>query len=241
MKKQAIIKKIEKLLNLADDQNSQAEAESAARKAQKLIMKFNIDQAELHKGEVTEMENALFAVYEIERKSQEGKWLRDLFGGIARNNFCRIVITKKYVDGKPREHFYILGEKANVELVKYLGVQLTHRLRSISRDEQAKYDGPLTRNKFYRRFLAGCASGVATQLAAQREEFKADEKSNALIIRKDQEVVEFRDEQFPHLGKARSAGLRGGRDAYSKGRATGQKVSINAGMRGAGGSKMING
>lgn len=119
MKKDNLINKIKNLLDLAEDENSQHEAEAAAKKAQALIMKYNIEEAELRQGDEATIEESLFHLWKIKNKS-EGVWVRNLFHSVAKFNFCKIIIAKRWIDDEWKEVLYILGEKDNIELVKYL-------------------------------------------------------------------------------------------------------------------------
>lgn len=83
--KEKLLNKIRNLLDLADSKNSRHEAEAAAKKAQALIMKYNVEEAELHKGETADIEEVKYELYKIKR-SNEGTWLRDLFNVYIQDN-----------------------------------------------------------------------------------------------------------------------------------------------------------
>lgn len=242
MKKKKILNQIKNLLDLAADKNNQHEAEAAAKKAQALIMKYNIQEADLRKGETADMEKSLYPLWKLQRHP-EGKWLKHFFHTIAQFNFCKIVTTKKYEETesgtfKRRDYLYILGEANNVELVKYLAEQLTHRLRSIEKEKWDAYDGPESRGVYMRGFLQGANSGIHSQFRSQWSRFE-EEQSTALVIRKNNEELEkFTAQQFPNLGTGRGTSTRS-RSGYSDGRQTGKNMSIRGGVRGKAGSKLL--
>lgn len=235
-KKDKLLKKIQDLLRLSGDKNSTAEAETAAKKAQELIMKYNIDEAELHGQEPLGLEKTLYPVFKI-MKRNEGKWIVQLFYTIAKFNFCDIVITEKWDDESYGyvKWLYLLGEPTNIEMVTYLSEQLVNRLRSIEKQEWSKYEGYDKRNTYRRGFLMGAVVGIRRQLESQQDHFREEESTNALVIRKEQELKEFKDDEFGQLKKSRSSSTSS-RDGYHKGRERGESMSLRGGVRGKNGT-----
>lgn len=238
-RKQAILKKIKNLLDLSQDKNSLHEAEAAAAKAQVLIMKYNIEEAELHGGETPSMENTIYPLYKIQLKN-EGTWGRKMFHIISTFNFCKVISTKRNTVGYtvPQDYLYILGEANNVELVKLLAEQLMHQIKALEGFAWNQYQGYDKRNTFRRGYFQGAVAGIYTQLKRNQDRFKEDDKTNALIIRKDQALKEFVEMQFPNLRKNRSTSLSSA-DGYREGYDTGKSMNINTGLRGRGGSRSL--
>lgn len=238
-KKDSLLRKIKSLLELSKDENSTHEAETAAKMAQQLMMKYNIEEAEIHGHEPSSLERSLYPVYKI-MKGNEGTWIRSMFSTIAKFNFCSIVITEKYVTDQYEEHFYILGSPTNIEMVTYIAEQLISRIRGIEKLYWERYTGRDKRNTFRRGFFKGAVNGIYVKLEAQQEQFTEDDSTNALIVRKDKELEEFKHKIFGKLGKSRSGGSSS-RDGRSQGYEAGSNMSINQGVRGRNGSLQLGG
>jgi len=240
MKKQKLLNKIKNLLDLAEDKNSRHEAEAASKKAQALIMKYNIEEAELRGGEEASIEEVKYELYKL-KKYSEGTWLRNLFFAVAKFNFCEIIIQKVNVPEykKRQEIIFILGEKDNIELVKFLSEQLCHRLRSIEKQNWDEYNGPDNRRTFKRGFLKGASRGVYLQLESQQEQFAEDESTAIVISNKNEKVQKYMEQEYGNLGKARS-GHTTSASGYNRGVEAGKNVNVNPGARGKNGAKLLN-
>lgn len=238
MKKDNLINKIKNLLDLAEDENSKHEAEAAAKKAQALIMKYNIEEAELRQGDEATIEESTFHLWKIKNKS-EGVWIRSLFHAVAKFNFCKIIISNKWIDDQWKEVLYILGEKDNIELVKYLSTQLVHRFRSIRKKEWEQYEGGESYHVFRRGFFKGAVRGVYWKLEKQWNQY-AETESTAIVMSKNSEKLEkYVEENHGNLGKARS-GRTSSRSGYSKGKQAGKNANLNAGLKGQNGNRLLN-
>lgn len=237
MKKDNLINKIKNLLDLAEDENSQHEAEAAAKKAQALIMKYNIEEAELRQGDEATIEESLFHLWKIKNKS-EGVWVRNLFHSVAKFNFCKIIIAKRWTDGELKEVLYILGEKDNIELVKYLSTQLVHRFRSVRKKEWKQYEGGESYHVFRRGFFKGAVRGVYEKLEEQWHQYAETESTAIVMSKKDEQLQKYVEQNHGDLGKARS-GKTSSRSGYSKGKQAGKNADLNAGLKGHNGNRLL--
>lgn len=238
MKKEKILRQIKNLLDLADDQNSLAEAETAAKKAQYLIMKYNVEEAEIAGGQQASVEESTYPLWKIE-KAQEAKWIPNLFHSIAKFNFCTVLTGKKWVEGKRRKVLYILGESHNVEMVRYLGEQLVHRIRSIRKKSWESYQGDEGYHMYLRGFMKGAAYGIHEQLKSNQEEFATDESTAIIISKKNQIIEDYLAEHYPNLKSGRSSGTRSN-SGFRDGVKTGKNLNINGGLTGKNGSRLLN-
>lgn len=238
MEKENILNKIRNLLDLASDKNSQHEAEAAARKAQALIMKYNVEEAELRGGKSLGIDEIYYPAYKL-KKPSECKWLPQLFSTVAEFNFCKVLRTQRYKDGEWKEFFIIMGEADNVELVKFLSEQLTHRFRSIRKKEWKRYGGPDSYAVYLNAFFKGCVRGLYVKLEEQWEQF-SEQESTALVITKNNEQIEkYMDHHHPKVKKGRSGSISSS-DGYIAGLTAGQNANINAGLKGQAGSRLLN-
>ena len=229
-KKAKLLKKVKNLLDLANDKNSLHEAETAARMAQELMMKYNLEEAQVLGIDYSDMEKFLYPAYKI-TKTNEGTWIRGLFNTVCKHNLCKIIINTRWEAGETREYFWILGEKTNIEIVIYICEQLIYKLRQIEKVHWSSYKGFDKRNSFRRGFLSGAVSGIYDKMNDLTESFKRNEGTNALIIRKDKQLQDFIDSEFPDLKKSRSSSLSS-RDGFKKGHGVGKGININSGVSG---------
>lgn len=238
-KKQKLLNKIKNLLDLAEKNSSVGEAETAAKKAQALIMKYNIEEAELREGEEPTIEEYRYPVYKMQKKN-EGKWIRKLFYIIAHFNFCDVVYGKDWVNGEGHvDIVYLIGDQNNVELVKYIVLQLVPKFRASFKIEWKKYDGPDSYHVFRRNFFKGVNAGIYSKLHAQQQEF-AEDGSTAIVLSKNKDMLDkFIKNKYPNLGTARQTQATS-IDGYAQGREAGKKANINAGIRGKNGNKLLN-
>ena len=235
--KKQILEKIEKLMAMANDTSSINEAEVAAKKAQELLLKFNLTMQDVNSN-VDEREtlvgDELFEMGKIWKKV-EGNWIQNLYSVVARNNLCRIILRPKHggrnwtVIGKD---IWVIGRAANVELVNFMCQQLIPRIRNIEKKSWNEYQGWDKRGKYRRGFLIGCVHGIGQQLYAQMNTMKKEHKNlHALIVVNDKAVDAFVANKWPKLGNSRG-GSTSSHDGYSQGKAAGKSMSIHKGVGG---------
>jgi hypothetical protein len=105
---EAVIAKVRKLLALAGNNTNEAEAASAAQKAQDLLEAYNLDMATVNEKTRT------FAAREDTRTGGGlYKWQRALWYATATLNFCRYSYIRGNKAGGTYEH-QLIGSKANV-------------------------------------------------------------------------------------------------------------------------------
>jgi hypothetical protein len=161
-----IIDRINKLLALAGNNSSEAEAASAAAKAQSLMEEYNIEVSTLEAGgsekesrEKT-MRHDLSAMYE---------WQRDLMTAIADSNMChyRTVKTDTFKDGRPvvSKRHRLVGRKANVavaiQMYEYLVGTMSRLLPYSNKDSLSKSA---------HSWREGCVDRLRSRLTEQRRE-----------------------------------------------------------------------
>lgn len=237
MEKQALLNKIKSLLNLAEDQNSLHEAEAAAKKAQALIMKYNIQEAELHKGQVASMLKSKVEIEQM-KKPSEPVWIPNLYSAVAKFNFCEVVRSRTGSGEYAYECLYVLGESHNIDLVCYLSEQLINRLRIIHKKEWKAYDGPEYYEKFKNGFFKGAASGIYMNLKSQQQQFEQVKSTAMIIVEKNEALEKFMSKEFPNIKTGRASRVSS-RDGYDKGLKAGRSTKINSGLQTADGKKLL--
>src|SRR3990170_1711561 len=109
-----ILEKIRALLRLAGDgAATEAEASLAMERAQALLLKHNLDMADIDVKE----EGFSFEVLDEEFNIGKADWRSNLLGVIARQNFCRVITHRAF-----GRHPSIIGRKYNIEVVQELSL-----------------------------------------------------------------------------------------------------------------------
>lgn len=160
-----IVEKIKKLLALADNNSSEAEAIAAALKAQKLIADYNIDQSELYDVSTRE-------VVELETEKYSHKYWRKHLAKVIADNFrCKhyFKTTKDLEDGfKSKFIDVFVGYDCDAQAAKLVYHKLVEvgeaRCKDAKREAKALYgtcEGVTT------TFLFGFVDGVSRELEKQ--------------------------------------------------------------------------
>ena len=183
-----IVKKIRKLMDLADRAGTQYEAALAAQRMQELLQKYNLSRADVESRTAVDstvldsIPNAPREKSDVADRTALYKYQRDLMQTIAKNNFCMYFTSTRYVYdplGKHRRWLAdsesycncrklkvhtLIGRSDNVTastlMYDYL-LDAMHRLlpfAGIDRVGQAAH-----------LWLAGCADTLIERLDAQRE------------------------------------------------------------------------
>jgi hypothetical protein len=168
---EAVIAKVRKLLALAGNNTNEAEAASAAQKAQDLLEAYNLDIA------IVNEQTRTFAAREDTRMGGGlYKWQRALWYATATLNFCRYSYIKGNKVGGTYEH-QLIGSKANVIGARVMAEYLegvTERLaRRWVRENRPGKSVFIKDAIAYREGLAG---RLANRLWTKRWEHLATEK-----------------------------------------------------------------
>lgn len=227
-----ILERIQKLLNLqkgAEEVGSLHEAELAAVRVHELLLKYNLDMADVTgyvKPEASEINR--FDEKGIINPKNEGKWIHALYHTLCRYNFCSLIVHIR------AEHPYaiLIGTKVNVESVKFLADQLENRIRILEKNAWKQNRSSEKRNAFRRGFFYGAVKGIDDQLQAKKRQEEADNnKVTALVISNRNKLETFIDSEFGNLrpGKAiKSSAASGMTMGYRQGRS----MDINDGITG---------
>jgi len=228
--KYRIIEKIKKLMQMVEG-GTPKEAENAARLSQRLLIKYNLDMAEVNDTALQDemaVGDELFEMGKIWKKV-EGSWIVRLYSVISQNNFCRIITRSHYPYGKD---IWVIGKMVNVELVNFICRQLIPRIREMEARAWKEYEGWDKRGVYKRGFLLGCASGIGIQLYDQMaKEKEVEPKLGALIVLNDKLVDQHVNDKWPNLGRGRGS-TTSSHDGYGAGKKAGKSMSIRQGISG---------
>ena len=190
--------KITKLLKLAEDEAATPEeAALAAQRAQELMLKYNIDLAQIDTGEDgTEGEDIETTLYDLHSVGDTGrmiKWKRILLTVIAKHNFTQAVYMKN------SSLITIIGQPHNTEFVQYLYEYLVPQLERMGED--AYYADPWARHRsrFLQSFYVGAINVIGQRLEAQVHQASVDPAAGAIITQKQADLMRFMQQRFSNL------------------------------------------
>lgn len=136
--RQEIIQKIRKLYTLAGNEAAtEGETSNALLMAQKLLIKYNIDQAELYTGQaLSEGIVAVKASYTFPRIAQ---WIHSLGFAVADAFQCQYYLSKTFaksyrsdtIPAHERRSFYFFGREANAEIAAATFDYLCEQLQAL--------------------------------------------------------------------------------------------------------------
>lgn len=168
MNKEALMKKVEKLLSLAGNNPSQEEAQSAMAKAQKLIAEYNLDMSKLKDDEREDI-----VVVRCEHPNNNG--YRVTLACILSENFrCKVLMVENRVN--------FIGYKTDAEVCKRVFEYAYKTARRGGQKEERKVRMLTGTGKgVFNAFVSGFCAGVKKVL---------DEQCRALMIVTPQEVID---------------------------------------------------
>lgn len=227
-----ILSRIAKLLALAES-SSIHEAESAMNAAQRLMLKYNLEQAALPRerglhyahrvlgtptGRVTEAERTVATI-------------------LSEHFFVEVIWVPVYRprEGKRGSVLEICGSVHNLELASYVHAFLHHAASQlwIEHKRAQRIRGDRDR----RTYLAGVMSGFLAKLNAER----TAQQKEGLVWMGDADLRRFYRKRHPHVVTVRYGGAPRN-DAHAHGREAGKRLVLHRPMKsgpGGGGPKLL--
>jgi hypothetical protein len=210
-----IIERVAKLLALAESPNRH-EAEAAMAAAQKLMLRYNIDQSAAsrdrtygfrHLGKPTG------------RVSESERLLAMILGS---HFFVEVIWVPVYrpLEGKRGTVLEVCGTEANLDMAEYAHTFLTQTGDRLW-GEHKQHTG-IRSNKERRVFLAGVMSGFSEKLGQQAREHQ----QQGLVWVKDADLTGFLRKRHPRIRHVRVMG-NPRTDAYAKGKQAGKTIVIH--------------
>jgi len=188
-----IADRIQKLLRLSKDGGAtEAEAALAAEKAQEIMAEYNLTMAEIEeRGESTGDDGK-----REQQTYQAGlyKWQRDLISTLGETNYCVVLITKEWREGKHkkimrnRNTFKVLGRAANVAAVTVTFDYLVATMNRLCKEAEGR-DG--SRN-WDHSFCVGATERLIERISDRHFE----------VLRKQKEEAEARKRANPNTANA---------------------------------------
>lgn len=239
-----IMDKIAKLLKLADNNPNEHEAALAAEKASALALEYGLTVAQVHGKD-----EAGYAQHDIFESAKYQLWIANICGSVARLNACKFFYSEGYTDeGKARCWYNVIGRPHNVEATKLMVAYLIETINRLNR-EGVKGEGMTQRERkiFRKAFKLGCSERIAMRLEerllknqqAKRPSASEGIPGTALVVAdyykaERENIEEFIEKktnlEFTHRRAGRRLSVDS--DAYGKGLAAGNSVSLDPQIEG---------
>ena len=225
------LRKLQILYEGAKKINSEGEAAAAAFLINRLLTQYNLTMEQIGtepKDDPVLHEYASGFTY----KSIGGEWEQRLTWVLCKYNYCRC-----FVYGSSYKKLLLVGKKENLEMVKWLRDMLSERYVQCSKEKYKEYlkglcdwQKPMSKDKYQRGYLMGCAAGLDIKLKEESErEKKEDEilatKITALVVKNDAALDTYVAEKFGKTG-VRHTRQSGSVSAYNEGVKDGKNTEI---------------
>lgn len=213
------LKKITHLLSLAKSENRH-EAEAAMAAAQRLMLKYNLEQAVFTSAQG-------YSFRHVGRPTgRRAAWQRMLASILSEYFFVEVLIVPVYRprEGKRGSVLELMGSVENLEIAAYVHDFLENAAESLWKSH--KKQKKLTTQSGRQSFLWGVMSGFYDKLGKAR--MKSQEEG--LIWQGDPALSEYARARYPYVRRvaARSAVEP---EAFSAGKEAGQRLVLHRGMR----------
>lgn len=231
-----ILDTIKKLQRLADRAGTPEEAAAAAARIQALLFKHNLELADvaLHEETVSEpdadYEQDLYSLRSPGfSKDRVGAfhlgWQKHLLHVVAEANFCTTVFHPQIRSQS------IIGQRHNIEMVKFLFEYLSREIYRLSREALVLHCEsrlPATMGAWTRSFCMGATGVVGRRLLEQKRQDTVQSAQSTALVRVNANALQLaQDRMFGKLRKG--SGASGARDysATRLGREAGARIALN--------------
>lgn len=226
-----------KLMAKAKGTNSPEEASTFAARATELMLRYNLEQAEMERlGRVGRAEYH----HKIIGMAWD-KWKRILAKHVANANFCDAVETQRVANTKIGYDVVIdiIGLPDMVEVVEYLWTYLRREIDRLGHKSWKDLDPELqegtTEAKWWRAFCEGATVALGERLAIQQEQAMdtatpQGEEVRALVVVKDAELKTAVAQFYPTLEPVPTRATKNDIIATLYGYETGKAMPMHRGI-----------
>ena len=233
-----VFSKIRKLLNLADPSRGGTpdEVATAASKAQQLLLEHNLTVEDLGSPE-EEAEKIGKETINLEATYLTSPWHASLIHGISSPLMCRVIYHPAKAGKAGRVS--IVGEKGNVEVLKYFYTYLYRTIDKMAVDfregwkkrKEKRGEKYIPDESFRIRvdFCIGATNTVVTRMRDTYNKVKTTGKTTAVAVRVDQALDERYEHYFPKRTNA-STSRKIDITARMAGIEAGNKIALTKGI-----------
>lgn len=191
-----VLEKFQKIQTLMERAGTVGEAESAAAALQRLMIKYNVDAAELEAAGKRDHEEYVSQFIELGKKGSSGlQWRINLIRVLAQAGFCKFIRI-----GVHGGIGYLVGQPSNIDAVRRI-----YEATVATVERLAERDWPAFRNRYNdwiragsptamawkNSFKLGFSAGLWSKLQQEKQAIEAGEVTvSALVVVKDAELDE---------------------------------------------------
>lgn len=228
------MEKVRKLLALAQSSNEH-EAGLAMRKANQLIMKYNLDRIEQRRESTYS-----YRIINGKKKKLELTQKR-ICSILSEFFFVEVILSCQYdaVTNEIHKTIELLGTIENVEIAEYVYCFLLRQLANLWRIHQQENGCSGSRKRSYQlgvlkgfsEKLAGQVNPAVTAGAGQGNRCKS---TSLMVLRQDTKLHDFVSERFPRLSHRKSRAANVDPAGYDAGRQAGRELTLHRGVSNTG-------
>jgi hypothetical protein len=222
----ALIDRLKKLLSLAGNNSSQAEAEAAMAKAQQLAIQYNIDLAMIGDSQA---ENESEIIRDEMEFGQRLPTVSCYVESILKRFFnVRVIRSGGRIGGRK---LIFVGKRDDVDAAKYIYTWLAETMVRCWNCYKHDLSVPLSHKQSY---LIGFYNGLATKLEANKRSVEADKLTNdadknkyaLAVVNLQKQIQNFIDNEFGRVGKATGKRIEVNAGSYARGVSDGNNCNI---------------
>jgi hypothetical protein len=235
---ETITRRIAKLLDLANRKaGNEAEAQAAAAKAQELLLRHNLDLADVE-GRIDDDGDPLVEDTKVQPGQRTRTWERDLFFKVCHGFNCRGLYTSPNRWSKTYQYHFV-GRRSSVEVAQYMFEYLKNALNDVAAKAWKESKAEIEEAGAYQvngrtwkyDFLMGAVRSIGERFYQEKERFKQESvKGRAMIRVSGTEVDLFVKDKYPRLTFCRSARDTLCGDARARGREAGNSLPLRRGV-----------
>ena len=233
MSKENLLKKVQALLKLAENNANVNEAASAFAKAQRLIQEHNLSMVELDSSE--DEEEIQFGDNMYEGVGKLSSWKGLLGKCIGEANSCFIFTSQGFlnINGKVKSTriIKIIGCESDIKIANYMFVVMSREIERLCkiapRPNMGRGQGRIWANSF----KLGAVSAIREQFKNEKKDVFKD-ASAAVLVKVEQrftDVQNWANKNVPGL-KTTSNKYRKNNDAFCDGYKAGKNIHAKAGI-----------
>ena len=225
-KEKHIIKRIQKLLNLARGKNaSEGEVKNAMEMAQRLMIKYKISVANL--DETSDVKQGIGIQHEefFSCKGSLNPADISILQLLIKFYRVRVIQFSRCWGGKG---LTLVGTPEDIEIAKYVHGYL--RKTYFDCWNNYKKENPLADRASYYR---GLTDGISDRLREAEQQAKAEESKSAcekyeiVLVNTREAIIRYMNETFGNLKNGRNRAVRNDRASFQAGHAKGKTIAIN--------------
>lgn len=216
--KDEVLSKIKNLLDLGANNTNQNEAAAALGKARELMLKYQVEEAELA-GLADSARAGTITTWTWDEDRNFDNWERQLAQAVG--VFCGAYMYLTYRNNPA----FVVAEQ-DIEFLKYCLQYTRGHLYASAVAESMDCPKGVSKVAFRNSFLVGAARGFYNAAIDSRKKPMSTQETTALAVRRDELVTAYASEMMKGAKKKDISSNVTHHDAYANGYATGRQMQV---------------